>query len=788
MPRASPTYNLQTEFPIIAGEWHATLNGSLTPSDVAPMSNRKVWWKCAKGPDHEWQTTPANRTGGHGGCPCCAGQKISITNSLATLYPQIAAEWHPTKNHALRPSGVTAGNDRKVWWQCKVDSRHQWAASIYNRTRRGSGCPYCSGRKALPENSFGARYPKLLSEWHPTKNKSIDPFELTPKSGKKVYWRCKYGHVWSAAIYSRASGRGCPKCVNQLVDRTNCLATTHPQLAAQWHEELNAPVSPDEVVSGSGTPRWWICGDGHVWRAAPATRKKGHGCPTCAGQRASPTQNLAIQMPELAKEWHPVKNKGLEPKDLLPGSSKKVWWQCEFGHEWKAIVASRSRGTGCPKCSRQTSELEISLYCELKTIFPNVRWQEKVEGAECDILLADENIAIEIDGYYWHKDKTAKDLAKNSKLAANGIEVIRIRDKKLGKLRPRDLLFTKYDDCFEITKAILEKFRKGVDANSARKIESYVKAGARQNQREANRLISYLPAPPPEQSFAEAYPAFAAEWNCGRNHPITPEMLRPKSNKNVWWQCAAGHEWEMRVSDRARGHGCPYCSGHRVSADYNFAAKHPKLARQWHPTKNLGLKPEQLTPGSGETVWWLCPEDHEFEMAVYRRASGTGCPICSGRYPTPENNLAARFPEIAALWHPTRNGRLRPSEITPHSNKRIWFLCPVGHEWDATAHNAVISKGCPYCLGRRVCFENSLAGEKPKLAAEWHPSKNSIESSEVRPNSNKKVWWVCKKGHEWEATVAHRTSGRGCPKCRNESRTEIVKKAWATRRSRKLRA
>jgi hypothetical protein len=377
---------------------------------------------------------------------------LERSTTLEEAFPSLAAEWHPTKSHGLRPSEVTWGNKRKVWWQCKVDSRHEWEASISNRTRRGSGCPYCSGHKVLPEDSFGARYPELLTEWHPTKNKNIDPFELTPASGKKVYWRCQHEHVWRAAIYSRGSGRGCPKCANQQVDHTNCLATTHPELAAQWHEKLNLPVTPNDVVSGSNKPRWWICSKGHVWRAAPVTRRKGHGCPTCAGQRASPTQNLAMLNPELASEWHPTKNEGLEPKDVLPRSSKKVWWKCKYGHEWQAVVSSRSNGCGCPKCSRETSELEISIYCELQTIFPHVRWQEKVEGAECDILLPDENIAIEIDGYYWHRDKAEKDLVKNSKLAANGIDVIRIRDKKLGKLTPKDLLFTKYDDVFKITK------------------------------------------------------------------------------------------------------------------------------------------------------------------------------------------------------------------------------------------------------------------------------------------------------------------------------------------------
>ena len=77
------------------------------------------------------------------GCPFCAGKKPSVTNSLTSLYPEIAKEWHPERNGTLTPGQVVAGSNRKVWWRCTIDPSHSWEAKIVNRTKLGRGCPAC---------------------------------------------------------------------------------------------------------------------------------------------------------------------------------------------------------------------------------------------------------------------------------------------------------------------------------------------------------------------------------------------------------------------------------------------------------------------------------------------------------------------------------------------------------------------------------------------------------------------------------------------------------------------
>ncbi|MBN4056311.1 DEAD/DEAH box helicase family protein, partial [Rhodothermus sp. AH-315-K08] len=127
----------------IANQWHPTKNGDLTPAQFTSGSSKSVWWKCDKGPDHEWEAPPKDRSRGHG-CPCCSGNRVSVTNSLVGLYPDVAKQWHPTRNGNLLPSHVLAGSNTKRWWKCGLNPDHEWEATNGDRTALGSGCPYCT--------------------------------------------------------------------------------------------------------------------------------------------------------------------------------------------------------------------------------------------------------------------------------------------------------------------------------------------------------------------------------------------------------------------------------------------------------------------------------------------------------------------------------------------------------------------------------------------------------------------------------------------------------------------
>ena len=109
---------------------------------------------------------------------------------------QLMSEWNWVKNNELHfePTKLTCGSGRKVWWKCA--SGHEWQADIHNRNA-GNGCPYCSNHKVLAGfNDLAIKYPDVAKEWHPTKNGSLTPCEVSASSKKKAWWICSKGHEW----------------------------------------------------------------------------------------------------------------------------------------------------------------------------------------------------------------------------------------------------------------------------------------------------------------------------------------------------------------------------------------------------------------------------------------------------------------------------------------------------------------------------------------------------------------------------------------------------------------
>lgn len=266
-------------------QWHPEKNGTLTPERVAAGSHRTVWWVCGKG--HEWEATVKTRTEGCG-CPVCANRTLAPgENDLASMYPEIARQWHPTKNGALTPRDVVSGSGRKVWWKC--EKGHEWQASVLSRTGKGNGCPVCAGKVVIPgNNDLATVFPAVAAEWHPTKNDSLKPTDVSPYSNKKVWWRCPLGHDFTAVIGQRTvQGTGCPYCAGRKVlPGFNDLAAVEPKIAAQWHPTLNGTLTPEMVTVGSSRRAWWQCSDGHVWKARISARTGPlkSGCPVCAGK------------------------------------------------------------------------------------------------------------------------------------------------------------------------------------------------------------------------------------------------------------------------------------------------------------------------------------------------------------------------------------------------------------------------------------------------------------------------------------------------------------------------
>ena len=124
------------------------------------------------------------------------------------------------------------------------------------------------------------------------------------------------------------------------------------ELAAQWHPTLNNGLLSEQFTGGSRKKVWWICDKGHEWKARIGHRSNGVGCPICTNQKIIIGFNdLQTTNPKLAAQWNPTKNGDFRSEQFSLKSGKKVWWECEKGHEWEAAIGDRSKGSGCPICS-----------------------------------------------------------------------------------------------------------------------------------------------------------------------------------------------------------------------------------------------------------------------------------------------------------------------------------------------------------------------------------------------------------------------------------------------------
>jgi len=676
---------------------------------------------------------------------------------------ELMREWNCKKNDNIDPKKLSVGSKIKVWWTC--NKRHEWEASIQNRSK-GTGCPYCSGRQVIiGQNDLMTIYPELAKEWNYEKNDDVKPNMVKANSGKKVWWKCKEGHEWQASIDNRIRGRGCPFCGNkQVLKGYNDLATVNPKLAMEWNNEKNGDLKPDMVVANNSRKVWWKCKKGHEWESSIINRNRGTGCPFCASQQVLKGYNDLVTInPELAKEWNNEKNGDLKPDMVVANSSKKVWWKCNKGHEWQAVISSRNKKNGCPICAKelQTSFPEQAIYFYIKKLFPDAINGDHHLKMELDIFIPSKRIAIEYDGSFWHKNLKS-DERKNKLCRENKILLFRVKENIKEESVENDYLRIipcAYSDVGikSAIELIIKYLDKNIDVNLDRDrtliYESFIN-----NQK--------------DQSLMIINPSVTKEWNNEKNGELKPDMVTANSAKKVWWKCSKGHEWQAIIRSRNNGSGCPFCANQQLLRGYNdLATVNPKLAKEWNNEKNDDLKPNMVMPNSEKKVWWKCSKGHEWESTIKNRNNGSGCLICTNQQVLKGyNDLATVNPILSKEWNNEKNGDLKPDMVIANSHKKVWWKCNKGHEWDASIDNRIHGTGCPYCSGRNIIVGyNDLATINPKLAQEWHNEKNGeLKPKMVMANSDKKVWWKCNKGHEWQTSISNRTHGTGCPICGNK--------------------
>jgi len=273
--------------------------------------------------------------------------------------------------------------------------------------------------------------------------------------------------------------------------------------------------------------------------------------------------SIQSKMPDIINIWS--EDNRFTPNELTDNSHKKVKLKCpnkSAKHPEYDIFVYNIQETNCyscPKCSVKTSKAEIRIYSELKSIFKDVKWQQKIEDREADITIEDLKLVIEVDGFPWHKDKTEKDLLKNSVFEKNGYSVLRIRDPKLEKIacntivcNVSELLLTDYN---KIIEWINIKFKCNTCIHTEWKNIEYYKD-----------LQASVLTVPYDTSVEYLFPESKELWDYEKNYPFIPSNFTPGSHMEVWIKCKSGHSYQKpihnifrTVRDKKHILNCPEC-------------------------------------------------------------------------------------------------------------------------------------------------------------------------------------------------------------------------------------
>lgn len=576
---------------------------------------------------------------------------IPEINDLQTKFPELAREWD-IKRNPISPSEIMPHSNKKVWWICSKG--HTYEATVNNRSR-GSGCPYCSGKRAVPgENDLLTKNPQLANEWNDEKNTDLLPSDVTAFSGKKVWWRCsKCTYEWMAVVRNRSNGSGCPACqdfTTVVIKGRNDLASTNPELIEEWDFEKN-DISPYEVTKGSHKKVWWkttYCDPATKkqtvlsWSAVIKDRVKGTGCPYLTnGKLLKGFNDLVTVRPDMAKDWNYEKNSGLSPDEYTIGSHKKVWWKCSVcDTEWQTTIKDRVSGTGCPFCTKytRTSFPEQAIFFYVKRYFPDtINTYKDIfdNGMELDIYVPSIKVGVEYDGIYWHHTKGAdvREMLKYAICKENGISVIRITEDISNAAKENcdevlccDFSHKEYYKIDETVKELLLKLGCLEEPNI-------------NTERDEISIRELYTVGMEKASLKKNYPEIANQWHPTKNGKLKPEMFSVSSSYRAWWYCpVCGGEWKVSIDNRTasykKGQGkCPICSNHRLKKGFNdleswCKKNNSNLLQFWDYEKNIN-KPDEYMPKSSKSVFWKCRTCGESWAAQISAATTwKSCPRC----------------------------------------------------------------------------------------------------------------------------------------------------------------
>ena len=544
--------DLETTHSTIATEWDYSKNGGRTPNEFSKGSSYNAWWVCPNG--HSYQNTINSRCSG-GGCPYCSNTKLlKGFNDLETTNPQLAKEWHPTKNGDIRPCDVFEGTVSKYWWLC--EHGHEWQQSPHLRSK-GRGCPICSNEihVSFPEKVFYYYISKKIDEvqqnYNPKWNNQRNIDIYIPKYKIGIEYDGKRWHQNSESdllknklcreydiTLIRIREEGCPELkdssfdfsfsndyqaafdfitkimekvtgikyefdidldkdrtvINELVlssEKQDNICVTNPEILKEWDYIKNGFLKPEFLTKGSTKKVWWVCSKGHSWLASVSNRcRLGRGCPYCFGNKVLDETQSIAKSNPDLLSFWDYEKNDIKPSEVMPGSGKKVWWRCEKNHSFQKPIRDMVEKKQCPICN---NTILITGKNDFATLYQNllIEWDYNKNTVLPTKVKPGSSIKA-----WWICDKGHSYQSKiQSRVAGHNCPI-----------------------CYG--KKIVTGFN---DLNTL-------------------------------------YPDIAAEFDEEKNYPLKKNEIGSKVITKVWWKCSkCGYEWEARINWRTSGHGCPNC-------------------------------------------------------------------------------------------------------------------------------------------------------------------------------------------------------------------------------------
>lgn len=639
--------NITITHPDIAKEWDYEKNNGLLPTEVTKGQTKEVYWKCPNG--HLYPARIDHRCSMGSGCSYCSHKKVLPGETdLATVYPEIAAEWD-YNNNEKKPEDYFPFSNKNASWICPICHR-SYTRKIIDRTLNRMGCKICTkpGERSTSqqEQSFVFYYSKVTEAQSRASvfGKEIDIY--LPLMNAGIEYHGEYYHSKREDKDNEKKALLTAEGINLITVKCGReRSVTNDTIVMKTKEKANPSLSELE----------WAIKESFSLLALPLPDidlKRDLSEIYALYIRSIKENNISSKYPEIAAEWNYELNKGLTPEMFAYAANKSVYWTCKVcGIDFDMEISNRTVSKmGCPYCAGKRIKIGFN---DLATTHPLLaeEWdydkndkspQQYSKGSDHKVWWKCKKCS-----YEWPAVISSRSAGSGCPACAGRVVVKGFND--LETLRPDILSIWNYEknrekpDKYTVASNHKVWWKCNKCGNEWKSAISDITSGRGCSEcaKKARPISRRKTLVKKKGSLADNYPELLKEWDYSKNN-ISPNDYLSGSDKEVWWICSeCGNSYPMSAYQRTgMKQSCPECGKKKCveSAQINRVKKRgslvdncPEILNEWDYEKNE-RGPETYTKGSKDEVWWKCSKGHRWPASIRARTVlHSGCPKCAGR-------------------------------------------------------------------------------------------------------------------------------------------------------------